>query len=323
MLSALEMGGAASGEQIGKIGVAFVESSTWQVDSEPALQPPLVGLYLPSWAAHPLIGQLPWRRPAAMALAVLLHVFLVWVLLNRMGMGAGEAPGGGGGSVLTMINLTDSAADLEETPQEQTAQLSSTVTPPQPAEAEPDVESPAEWSITKIGVTRSTALPPSKPSPAPPPTMAANAEDAPGHTGGASGGGDIYDPYAGASPMRRDERHAGGLASRGPAAPGLADRILNALGLGGAATDMPQINQPVLDRMKRAVRHRFPAVRGSVDLAARISPTGQVLELIVRREDVGSEVLALIRQEMIGRALFAVQSHTTGPSLVDLPRLSF
>ena len=79
----------------------------------------------------------------------------------------------------------------------------------------------------------------------------------------------------------------------------------------------------MIERMKQAVRRRYPAIRGSVELSARVSPRGQVLDLVVRQENVGTEALAQIRQELLGRALFRVAAETAEPATVDLPVLRF
>ena len=221
--------------------------------------------------------------------------------------------------------LSDSMADLARPQQEMVAPSSTVSTRTQGTESETDLDLtgasdiPPEWSVTRIKVSRPAATAPANPLSAPSPMMAARAGSGSGRAGGARD--DAYDPYAGASPMRRDEVGAQSLASPVAAKPSLADRFLNAFGFGSATADMPEINQPVLDQMKWMIRHRFPALRGSVTLSARISPTGQ--ELIGRREDVGPEALALIRQTLIGRALVQISAGATNASIVDLPPIRF
>lgn len=307
--------------------MAFVETSSWQTGNERTMCPSLTKFYLPSWMDHSLFRLFHWQRPAGMALALLLHVLLAWLVLTRTGMGAGEGSGMEAGSALKMITLSDSMADLARPQQEMVAPSSTVSTRTQGTESETDLDLtgasdiPPEWSVTRIKVSRPAATAPANPLSAPSPMMAARAGSGSGRAGGARD--DAYDPYAGASPMRRDEVGAQSLASPVAAKPSLADRFLNAIGFGSATADMPEINQPVLDQMKWMVRHRFPALRGSVTLSARISPTGQVLELIVRREDVGPEALALIRQTLIGRALVQISAGATNASIVDLPPIRF
>lgn len=297
--------------------MAFVETSAWRADGERAGRPSLIELYLPPWIDHPLVRQFHWRRPAGMVLAVLLHILLIWALLTRTEMGPGEGSRQGDGGSLKMIDLSASTAEDDE-PEQETKPAATTPAQSVEKKTELDIsapgEIPPEWSVTKIRVALPVTTDPPSSSPAlSSSTNSMSAGISP--SGGMAGdGGNVYDPYAyaGAAPRR--------YTAKLPVPVGMKKCVRYTRTVGQTAS---MLDLDVLERACAAVRRRFPSAAGSADLSARISPTGQVLGLVVKKENVGADALALMRQELMGRALFQVRSNVAKPTVIDLPKLDF
>lgn len=279
----------------------------------------MASLTLPPWLGVPL-RQFSWRRPAGLAATLIFHIVLMWVLLTYAVLaplsGKGE---GDSGKTLSLFDLPEAAASNEdsaaadETVAVQPSQMAALPAPELPAEtAVPD---PPEWSMSRIRVPRPVQ------SSAQAMTVAnsgrpVRSSSLPGGGTASPGGTDIYDPYAGAAPMRREDKMASS-----PSPSGLIERFLGAVGLGQQA-DAPELNERVLEQARADMRRRFPGQHGSVALTVRISPTGLAMEIHVRNRTLSDEAMEFLKARLIGRPLFSGTSPSNGPQMIDLPMIT-
>ncbi|HMJ92585.1 MAG TPA: hypothetical protein VK472_00650 [Allosphingosinicella sp.] len=291
--------------------MAFVLNQTW--DATNPYREDHDGASASSALLAPLLAdgrdRYAWKTGAVL-LSVLVHILILWLFLTRLAGSAGDGDGAGSGSgILHSFSLSDSSASAAAPAREKAE-----VPPLPPAAVQPsDVDASAqsglvpEWSVSRLPPR------PAPPSASPSPAAGASAGASPGTgaAGAGSGGAEVYDPYAGAAPLRR-ERGA-------PAAPSLGDRVLGFFGLGPQAAGGLTLDEGALEAVRRAVARALPGRRGTAELTVRVSPTGVVLEANARGGSAPVEVRDALGRALVGKRLFlgsAVDAQTlTLPTL--------
>jgi hypothetical protein len=291
--------------------MAFVLHQTWDATSlyrgEPGTAPASPSMLAPLLADGR--DRYAWKTGATL-LSLLVHILILWLFLTRLAGNPGEGGGSGAGSsVLHSFSLSGTSASSSEAPAK-AAQMA----PPPPAPAQQsDVDTSAatelavEWSVSRLPPR---AAPPSEPSSSS--TASASAVSAAGASaGGGNGGGEVYDPYAGAAPLRREAGQAG--------APSLGERVLGFFGFGSQASGGLTLDEAALEGVRRAVANALPGRRGTAELTVRVSPTGVVLEVSAGRGSAPADARDALGRALIGKRLFlgsAVDAQTlTLPTL--------
>ncbi len=239
------------------------------------------------------------RRAGAIIFSILVHILLLWALINKLsGGGAGEGAGkGAGDSNLMSFALSDpasaeSASDNEarQTPQPRVEQA-----PVSEVDATAPTDLPVpEWTVSRL-----------PPTPSPHPAAASGsalAGASPGlgqpGAGPGRGGNSVYDPYAGAAPLRRDDPGASADSSLGA-------RVLGFLGFGQADAAGLSLDEAALEAIRSNVERSLPGRRGTVEIMVRVSPTGMVLETSIRGGSAPADAISALRRALIGKRLFS------------------
>lgn len=300
--------------------MAFVQVETWSADAfqriGTAPRPPKVW----PWSGLMANGRdVKARRVVAVALSFALHIGAIWLILDKLASGIGEGEGQGRGDGIVMIDLSGMrSADSAPSPAGAVAlpPAPTPVTSPVEASAPSDIFKP-EWIVSKLRIA--TAQPVNVA--ATPPAIAGSVNGQVGSVGtGVGGGGQGYDPYAGASPQRRDPNVAMATGDARQAA-GLGERVMGWLGY-GAASEQLTLNQQAFEEATQAVKRALPGVRGRLEVSVRISSDGVILELEVRDMTLDAKIVKRMKSVLVGRKLFNIRSGKKGPHRVFLPTMN-
>jgi hypothetical protein len=240
--------------------VAFVLQHSWRAASFPG-EAGLRGA-----AARPGRFAARWDRPlrtaAGTLLTVIVHLLLLWLFLTRLSGDVGDAGRAAVESVrLSAFKLAgplDRAAPTDRP-------LSRAATSASEVETTAATEMPPrEWTVARI-VMPVTAIP----APAARPPAAGN-----GNAGGTGSG--VYDPFAGAAPLRT------GTARRG-------QWVLDVAALEG---------------VRRSVSAGVRRPGGSVELTVSVSPAGTIVEAVVTGGTAPDEDKEKLRRALLGKPLY-------------------
>jgi hypothetical protein len=249
-------------------------------------------------------------RACATLLSAIVHVVLIWMLLNRL---AGD-PGPGetaraGQRGLMQFDLSD-GAPASGSAEQRLVRLEAPVTSEVDVSIASDLP-PPEWTVSQLP----PAADPQRPSRASTADAGLGAASGVGGTGAGEGPGrgGGYDPYAGAAPQwrssedRAEDRSPGG-------------RVLGFAGLGQPSTGGLVLDEAVLEAIRRGVAGAWPGRAGTVELVLRVSPTGMVLEAKARSGSAPADVMDAFARALIGKRLY--RGSATTAQTVILPGLS-
>jgi hypothetical protein len=206
------------------------------------------------------------------------QVLLLWLFITKLGSAVpADAPRA---EAMQLVSFDLSAAAAAGAERAKPAAAAAAVpAPPQMNEVDLSAESdlpPVEWTVSRISLP---APEPDRPALA---DAAAGGEGA-GDGGRGAGGTGVYDPFAGAAPLRRPNEAA---ASSVAAGRGLA------------------LDRALLERLREAVERELAAGGGTVELIVRVSPTGTVLAATVAGGSAPADVKEAFRAAVAGRPLF-------------------
>jgi hypothetical protein len=235
------------------------------------------------------------RRSGATLFSILVHVLLLWLFISRLAGNAGDGDAiGAGNGRLNSFSLSDpasaapsSSSEARQAPQPRpAAQTASDI------DATAATELPPEWTVSRL---------PAEARPRSQASSESAAADAPVGPGGAGagagqGGSDVYDPYAGAAPLRRERDAA--------AAPSIGERVLGFFGFGPASAGGLTLDETALEAIRRAASRSLPAGGGTVELEVRVSPTGMVLMAQMRGGSAPREAGEALAKALIGKRLY-------------------
>jgi hypothetical protein len=238
--------------------MGFVLVQTWLTPNEYKVTVGPAGLLT---KALPFIPEnyfdLQLRRIAAWSCAVIVHLILAWLVLSRFGQDFGDGvtrPS----EAIAIFNLIGPSSAADDSSRKSEIPASPNIVETK-VDAAVDVGLlPPEWMVSRIRVpVTAPALPPAPPVEA-------------GRQAGAAtgGGGQGYDPYAGASPMRLPP---------GAGAPPAADAGVIAR-ISGASAGEVRLAQADVERVRVVLRRRDPKVRGTVNVEVRMSADGVIVE---------------------------------------------
>lgn len=233
-------------------------------------------------------------RPSGILMSIAVHLFLGWLVLGLSAKPGPADSGAGGDGALHVINLFEGSAGAAERPVERTPPP-----PPPPSATAAEVElttpsllPPPEWSVTRI----------TSPQPMPPaPAVAAGSAAAAAGTSG--GGPSTYDPFAGAAPLRDPNAEAGGSLFGSAPAQGRWELDETAF------------------RAAIAAARRAGAAGGNVVWRARVSGTGEVVEIDILGGSASERTRTALRSSLLGRRLFRARSGQAGLAVVPLPTI--
>jgi hypothetical protein len=286
--------------------VAFVEVSRWD-------HSPVESVFeLRAWhkADRPTINLAWLRRPAGLMMACLLHLAAGWILLQYAGVAqdmAAAAPG-------AVIKLFSFSPDH---PPSEVAQSAAPDQAPGQTSVQVALQQKSvptlEWSRSRIRMARpveiiSSSLPGDSTNSAPVPMQIAGG----GLPSGGGGGKDAYDPYAGASPQRSEDKGRAGIGVTALAAP---SPILPAL----PATSDPQNNIMIV--LERELKQRFPTASGRFAIAVRLDGNGRVTDLVDRRGNADRAMIAWLRARLTGMVLKRTEGTSRSVAMIDLPEI--
>lgn len=243
--------------------MALVQIDQWRVERRSPIQ--RLGRWIeasPLWRFERL-----WRRPVGISLAVALHLGLVLWLLARLDVIEIEPTPAI--AAIKMVDLATGSSEPEPGPDtEQSEPL-----PPAPPEVRrtdaPSAVAPREWTVTRMRIARISVQ-----------AGAASAQAATSAPASGGGGG-IYDPYAGASPQRRQN----------------ADTIATAVDWEGADS---RIDRTAFEAWLAELRKRLPRSRGKVGLEVELGDGGIVEKARLVGGNATPQVALFVRQSVIG-----------------------
>ncbi|HEY5723526.1 MAG TPA: hypothetical protein VIT45_14515, partial [Allosphingosinicella sp.] len=286
--------------------MAFVLDQTWDV-AAPVRGAAAAGA--PFSALDPLLSngrdRYAWKT-GAILLSILVHILILWLFLTRL---AGTAGDGRHAGILHSFSLSDSSASAAAPGREvvKVPPLPPAASETSDLDASAETELVPEWSVSRL-----------PPRPAPPnaqssPASASTAGSTPGAAAGSGGrAGGVYDPYAGAAPLRR-ERGAGSQA------PSLGERVLGFFGFGSRSFGGLTLDEVVLEAARRAVAGRISGRGGTADLIVRVSPTGVVLEVSMVSGSAPPDARDALARALVGKRLF--QGNAADAQELALPTL--
>lgn len=298
--------------------MAFVRVETWSADF-----PSQFGVQPRSRAATALDRLLAdgrdakIRRVAAIILTLAIHLGLIWLILDRLAPGIGTGEGNGHGDGILVMDLSG----LQSTDGAQSdAGQASMQPPPTPENSPVEASAPSEtfkpeWTVSKLKIANAQ------------PTMAAvtpavvsgAASVRAGNAGqSAGGGGQGYDPFAGASPQRRDPGAT--LAGGAKQTPGFGEQVADWLGF-GKATEEPVLDRRAFEEAAQAIRRALPGRRGQLEIKVRISDQGSVLSASVGGLALGAEGIGRVRAALIGRKLFDLRRSADHGMTLSIPAI--
>ena len=262
--------------------MAFILEQTWREESggSGSAPPPL----FPALSANGRDRY--WMKSAGTFLTIGVHLVLLWLLATRLSGTIEPAVETSKGRGPVTFSLLEPGAAIPQAHR-------SRILPPPPAEASdldvtaPDALPLPEWTVARL------ALPQVAPASA---AVPAAQKAGAGSAGAGAGGGGVYDPFAGAAPLR----------SKAAASPP---------GRGG--TVAPVLNRRLLESAQRAVRQTHPNSRGTVVLAVRVSPDGVITEAILKGGTASGGAKEALKRALVGLQLFFPNG--AGPREVELP----
>lgn len=281
-------------------------------------------------ATAPILGETASRyinKSSATLLSAIVHLFLLWLLANKLTGAPGPGEGlGSAGKGMTLIDLSSPSAAAAA----RAAPVTMVQPSPSPLAQQTELDltvptelPPPEWSVARIRtpvepVPRRQPAPPA-PAPAQPSgaMAAANATSgsATGAGGaGAAGGGEApYDPYAGAAPQRR--KQDGAMASLAALGQRLLGGSNEAKGDGGELV----LDRDALTDIAKRVARSMPGTRGTAEFLVRVSPGGMILDATPTGGSGPDKIRTALRSALVGKLLYSVRGRMNEEKMVRLP----
>jgi len=283
--------------------MAFETVEEWKVERRFAMTQPGIMAFpeLPTqWPFREKIAKLP-----SAGLALLLNgLFFYFLITNAFDRSVDEPhkPAQSNSTEMTMIALSDlqEPADSSEFDPGKHQPATPSSARENPIDLTSETQLPSEWTVGRIRVSRT------------------GAGDAPAQSSSmtGTGGGGIYDPFAGAAPKRLKDQELAG-ASGPSSTPSLVDRVSGFFGFGDQSEG---IDDRAFDAWVRFLRSRLPQARGSVELAVTLDGTGAVTTAEIKGGSASPQVKFFVRNAIIGRRLSGGASDS-GNSTMDLPAI--
>jgi hypothetical protein len=255
--------------------LAFVLQQSWREDDRaqrrnaaPMLESLLAG------------RDLRLGKSAGTVLTVLIHIVLLWVFATRLG----EAPGlvEPQPKPTEVVNLTMLTAPepAPEPPAAAAAKAAPAQIPPAvPVTVNVSAASqlpPPEWTVSRIA----SALP----------AQNGPLSAAPGGGSGAVAGGGVYDPFAGAAPLRK---------------PGSLVRDASINGMVPVGTESSfRLDDAMFAQLRAALAKAHPQVRGTVELNLSVSADGTVLAARPQGGSIAAAIGKDVAGRIVGKRLF-------------------
>ena len=318
--------------------MAFVQTATWEVSDQRRAQSAAIQPI--SYLFDRLLANgrdFYASRALSAILAGLIQILLIWLfLLSQVRSNSVPSSQGAGARGIAMLDLSK---PIDATPAGASApqQPASAMTPQAPPTAQQSLVDASispiarpEWSVSKIIVTRPSPAPvtPSK-SAAPLASAANGAASGTGRAGtqwgsGGGGSGSGYDPNAGAAPLRRDDPSSGAYALAPSPPPSIGAKIMDFLGLSTPATPPAtfDLDQAALATARADAAGRLKGARGSVVFAVRISPTGMVLDAVIKRSTLSRTAAMAVRAAILGRRLYLPRGPVGDGATIELPAIA-
>lgn len=215
------------------------------------------------------------RKGAGTVLTLLVHLGLLWVFATR---------------------LSGPAAQGEAKPPPGTGMVNLTLAPPTPAApAAARVAAAPVAPVNRVDATAPSELPPPEWTVATIKAPAAAAAAAPAAfaaaqtTGNGSGGG-VYDPFAGAAPLRRN----GDL---------VRDATVGGLVVVGDESGL-RLNEKIFEGLRLALARAHPSLRGTVNLKLRVSAAGHVIDATATGGNLAASLGREAATAFVGKHLF-------------------
>ncbi len=268
--------------------MAFVRTETWDSRYASVAKPA-------STAERPFpristLVETRINRSFAVCSTLLIHLFLLWLLLTKLT----DEPGAPGPQAppVRMLALFD-VSEASQAPRATGREAPVAPIPASPPDVDlsaPSELPPPEWAIVRMPPE---PTPPSVTQPVP-----IHAEPAPSETGAGQGAASAYDPYAGATPMRREE-----MTQRAGAA--------GSFDLDGEA----------FERLVRRLTERRGA-RGTAEFVVEVDPSGRIVGATLLGGTASEEVKAVVRDAIVGGILFRPHPAARQRQWVRLPTIS-
>jgi hypothetical protein len=270
-------------------------------------------------------------RAFAASLSVAIQLLLLWALSEWRPQQTTTTANREGGSITIIGLATPIASDSANSGAPHSPPLAPKVPIAQSIVelSSPPIPTP-EWSVQQIAAP---VVAPKIPLPAAPPSMpgVSNSPTAVGTGSGVAvqspgGSSDVYDPYAGAAPARRDDArvtNAGpGLAPPPPSpspSPSLGGRFMTMLGYPNPAPAFFDLDRRALDAVEQEIQSRLRGAHGTVIFAVRISPRGIVLDAMPKSGISNPRLTSTLQATLRGKRLFIPRAGTTSSATIDLP----
>ena len=225
------------------------------------------------------------RHGTAMLLATLVQLALLWAFATKLGGISVERPiETMPANVLNVFQISEQ--DAAEAPAAASASVAAEAAAPPQQEVDASTETelpPPEWALVRL-----------------PPQPRSRAEAAPstrGGAGSATAGGGVYDPFAGAAPMRREEtggeRSAGGFI----------------------------LDRAALEALLRRAARSLGGVGGTVEFLVGVSAEGVVVEAHPAGGSAGDEIGRRLAPALVGQRLFRPAAASARPRSLRLPAI--
>jgi hypothetical protein len=304
--------------------MSFEKVGNWEEFGNPLVRENRV-LVAPNWLDRKMAEGWDWRakRGGATIITLLVHALLLWLFVTRLSSEVEVSQSAQRGNGTTFFELSGNQA-IDEEEAARFAELTDPVEtkrPSEPSSSQLDLSAPSdfrpEWTVSRMSVEPQTQ---SEPIVAP---QAANPGTAPTGAGtgqGTAGGGQGYDPYAGASPLRREDQAVRSNGVRQPQ--GFGDTARGLLGLGPSTENGLNLIRQEYEAARISAQRIAPGAHGSVEIEVQVSATGTVQDTKIVRLTGDPRAAAALRSALLGRKMFDVQGLVSVLTSVTLPQMS-
>lgn len=277
--------------------MSFVQVEQWQGATGPRRSAPARLARSPSGSdQHPKGASWRprhiWRRSSSFLFTVLLHVLLLYFLINRVfGSGGLALSSGTGGESLVLMSLpgiSDGEDQQDAVEEEEAAERPQEEPAPGPpveaaAATSPDSKDMAVAEEVEIGGANGLS-------------DAEASGAATGASGGGAQAGGGYDPLAGAAPIQP------GAALAGAAVSTITGVV--ALLMPSEPPDPFVLDESVLESVRSQMIARYPSITGTLELMVRILPDGTVAQVQTIGGNAPPQLMLAFSRLLIGKPLF-------------------
>jgi len=292
--------------------MSFIEVASWRTPTRP--YPPLVSVE--SFAARMpfvfgMLSRLHFRRPMALTASAAVHILILLLYLSASGEEGGQGSQKSGAGTLSVFTLTPPS----EAPSESAAPQPASQARPVPAQRTTQAVPPAqEWSTALVRIPTKTSLSNSSPNSSAVRTMSPTGTGTAATAGAAGGGQQSYDPYAGASPQRRQDGWGRSASS------GLGSTLSSFLRPGSNAAC--SVDHGFLTNLRQGIARQFRGLKGTVMVQVQISEEGQIAHIDIQRQNVGPRAIALLVSRLDGRKICDNDGNVMA-GLISLPQFDW